>query len=355
MDDARLAEQSLSQMLGGSWVTQAIYVAAELGIADSLSQGPLTAVEIAGRTGAHSGALYRLLRALASVGVFAQDERDRFSLTPLGERLRTDAERSQRAFAVMMGAEFYATWGKLLHSVRTGECGFQAEFGKSFFQYMTEHPDRHAIYDVAMTGVHGAETAPMLDAYDFSTCRTVVDVGGGTGLVLAALLGRYPGVRGILFDLPAVVERAASVVSGAGVSGRCEMVGGDFFSAVPAGADAYLMRHVIHDWQDDEAVAILRNCCEAMDPAGRILVVETVIPPGGAPCFGKWLDLMMLLVGGRERTLEEYRELFSRAGLHLNGVLPTAHEVGIIEGVRARVRAARPVGASVGSTGHSTT
>jgi len=329
-------------MLVGSWLSQGVYVAAELGIADLLAGGPRTARELAAVTGAHADSIYRLLRALASVGVFAQDGRGRFCLTPLAESLRSDVGGSQRAFAIMAGAEFYQTWGTLLHSVRTGEPGFDAAFGMPFFEYMTQRPERHAIYDAAMTGVHGAETEPMVEAYDFSGCRTVVDVGGGNGLMLAAILKRYPEVRGILFDLPAVAERARPILDAQGLDGRCETVGGDFFSTVPAGADAYVMRHVVHDWHDEEAAAILRNCREAMAHDGRILVVETVIPRGDEPCFGKWLDLMMLLVAGRERTEGEFRALFAQAGLRLSRILPTSHEVSIIEGVRAAAPAPTP-------------
>jgi hypothetical protein len=203
-----------------------------------------------------------------------------------------------------------------------------------FFQYMTEHPDRHSIYDAAMTVVHGGETEPMLDAYDFSVFRTVADIGGGNGLTLAAILQRHPGIRGILFDLPAVADRARSTILGSGVSERIRVEGGDFFSSVPPGADAYVLRHIVHDWEDREAIAILRRCREAMRPDGKILVVEMVIPPGNEPSFGKWLDLMMLLVGGRERTKEEYGRLFSAAGLKMNRIIPTASEVSIVEGVR---------------------
>jgi len=334
MNNAQPQRQLLNQIFGGSWITQGIYVAAELGIADFLAEGPRSAEELAEQTNTHSGALYRLLRALAVVGIFAQDSHRRFSLTPLAELLRSDVVDSQRSYAIMMGAEFHETWGMLLHSVRTGEQGFYKRFGMPFFQYMTEHPERHSIYDAAMMGVHGNETEPMLDAYNFSKFRTVVDVGGGNGHVLAAILNRHPAIQGILFDLPAVAERARSIITTSGLSGRCQIVGGDFFFSLPVGADAYLMRHILHDWEDNEAVAILRNCREAMNPEGKVLVVEMVIPPGNEPCFGKWLDLMMLLVGGCERTEEEYSRLFSEAGLKLNRVVSTDSEVSVLEGVR---------------------
>lgn len=333
--DEQAKMQFFQQVYGGSWITQGLAVAAELGLADILASEPRSCEELAQQTRANSDALHRLLRALASVGVFAMDEQGRFSLTPLAEMLRSDVPGSQRAFAIMMGEEFCQAWGKLLHSVQTGEPGFNHRYGMPFFEYMTRYPERHAIYDSAMTAVHGPETEPMLEAYDFSPFRTVVDIGGGNGLTLAAILKRHPSLQGILFDLPAVVERAKTNLAAAGVSDRCRIQGGDFFSAVPPGADAYVLRHIIHDWQDREAIAILRGCREAANPGGKVLVVETVIPPGNEPSFGKWLDLMMLLVDGRERTQEEYRRLFSEAGLSLKRIIPTAAGVSVIEGIRA--------------------
>ncbi|MEW6442590.1 MAG: methyltransferase [bacterium] len=236
--------------------------------------------------------------------------------------------------AIMIGAEFHQAWGELLYSVRTGEPGFEKRFGVPFFQYMTEHPERHRIYDSAMGAFGKAETGPILEAYDFATFRTVVDVGGGSGVLLSAILNRHPAVHGVLFDLPAVADRARSAFSGLGLDGRVRIEGGDFLSSISAGADAYILQHVLHDWQDREAISILRNCGEAMNAHGRVLVVETVIPPANEPCFGKWLDLMMLLVDGRERTQEEYGHLFAAAGLKLDRVIPTAAEVSIIEGTR---------------------
>lgn len=333
MVDTQLAQQLSRQMIGG-WVAQAVYVAAELGIADLLAEGQLTAAELADSTETHPDALYRVLRALASVGIFTEDADGRFSLTPLADCLQSNRPDSLRSFGIMAGAEFYESWGDLLHSVRTGEPGFQKRFGAPFFQYMTEHPERHAVYDNAMM-VHGiVETEPMLDAYDFSTFRTVVDIGGGNGRMLAAILAKHPSVEGILFDLPAVAKRSETILADLSLSERCKIVGGDFFSSVPP-ADAYVLRHIVHDWDDEDAIAILQTCLKTMNPDGRILVVETVIPPMDQPCFGKWLDLMMLIVGGRERTEEQYQRLFSRAGLKLNRIVPTAHEISVIEGIRA--------------------
>ena len=325
----------LNQMIVGSWVTQAIYVAAEIGIADLLAAGPRTAGELAGETRTHGGSLYRLLRALASVHMFREDAEGRFSLTEMGKLLRSDAPGSKRSMAIMAGAEFYRSWGGLLSSVETGGAAFDRVFGEPFFRYMGANPDRWRIFDAAMTGVHDSETVPVLEAYDFRPFHTIVDVGGGSGLALSAILGRHAEARGILFDLPDVAKRAGEVVARAGISDRCRIVGGDFFESVPAEGDAYLLRHVLHDWEDREAVAILRNCREAMRPGGRVLVVESLIPPGNDPCFVKWLDLMMLVVGGRERTEEQYAGIFSAAGLRLTRIVRTAHEVSVIEGERA--------------------
>jgi hypothetical protein len=335
MTDDQSRMEFFKQMFGGSWITQGIWVAAELGIADLLTNGPRTVEELAEKTHTHGNALHRVLRALASVGVFAEDDHGRFSLTPLADLLRTDGSTSQRPFAMMMGAEFHGAWGELLHSVRTGEPGFEKKFGMPFFRYMTEHPHRHSIYDSAMGNFGKAECKSVLDAYDFSAFGAVVDVGGGSGMFLTAMLNQYPALHGVLFDLPAVADRARSNILGSDLSGRCRIEGGDFLTSVPAGADAYVMQHIIHDWQDDVAITILRNCREAMNGAGRILVIEMVIPPANEPFFGKWLDLMMLLIGGCERTQEEYSRLFWEAGLKLNRVIPTASEVSILEGIRA--------------------
>lgn len=334
MENTGKSEQVLNQMIVGSWVTQAIYVSAEIGIADLLAIDPCTVEELAEETRTHPASLYRVLRALASVGIFREDAEGRFSLTEMGNLLRSDAPGSKRSLAIMAGAEFYRSWGGLLSSVETGGAAFDKVFGKQFFRYMSENPDRWRIYDAAMTGVHDSETIPVLDAYDFRQFQTIVDIGGGNGLALAAILRRHTEARGILFDLPDVAKRAREVMARAGVPDRCRIVGGDFFESVPAAGDAYLLRHVIHDWEDREAVAILANCRDAMRPGGKVLVVETVIPNGNEPCFGKWLDLMMLVVGGRERTEDQYRELFSAAGLRLARIVPTTHEVSIIEGMR---------------------
>jgi len=335
MVDGETSLQFFRQMFAGAWITQGLAVAAELGIADLLAERPRTADELAELTGTHAGALYRVLRALASVGVFAEEARHRFALTPPANLLQTDAALSQRAYATMMGAEFQGAWGELLHTARTGEPGFEKRFGKPFFEYMTEHAGRQSVYDTAMTVIHGPETELMLDAYDFAGFRTVADIGGGEGLMLTSLLERHREAQGILFDLPAVAERARAKVSSRGLQNRCRIEAGDFFRAVPAAADAYLLRHIVHDWEDADARRILQNCREAMNEDSKVLVVEMVIPPGNAPAFVKWLDLMMLVVGGKERTQDEYSSLFAAAGLKLNRIISTVSEICILEGIRA--------------------
>jgi hypothetical protein len=332
----RPAALVLSEMLSGYWISMALHVAARLGLADLLKDGPRAPVELAAAAGAHAGSLHRLLRALASVGVFAEDGAGRFGLTPLAERLRGDVPGSQKALALMMGDEHYRAWGELEHCVRTGETGFRKVYGKEIFDYLAEHPAAAKVFDEAMVGVHGGESSPMCDAYDFSGLGTLVDVGGGNGSLLAVVLRRFEHLRGVLYDLPHVVERAGANFQAAGLADRCRVVGGNFFEQVPPGGDAYLLRHIIHDWDDDRSVQILGNVRRAIGPGGKLLVVEGVVPAGNAPSFTKLLDLTMLVIpGGLERTKAEYAALFARAGFRLSRVVPTRSEVSVIEGVPA--------------------
>jgi hypothetical protein len=329
-------QQQMAQMITGYWLSQAVYVAAKLGLADRLRDGPRTAAEVAAETASHPPSLYRLLRALASVGVFAQDSQGRFGLTPLDNCLRSDVPGSQRAMAIMAGEEHYAAYGELLFSVQTGRTGFEKVFGQPVFDFLSQHPEQARLFDQAMVSVHGRETGAMLDAYDFTGVGVLADIGGGNGSVLTAVLARYPAMRGILFDLPGVAERAKTSIVAAGMAGRCEVVGGSFFESVPPGADAYLLRHIIHDWNDEQCGRILRNIHQAMGEGGRLLVVESLIPPGNEPAFGKLLDLTMLVIpGGLERTRAEYEALFGAAELRLTRVVPTRADVSVIEGRKA--------------------
>jgi SAM-dependent methyltransferase len=326
--------RAINQLIRGYWVTQAIYVAAELGIADLLVEGPRDPVDLARATRTDHDRLYRVLRALASVGIFFEETDGRFRLTPLAETLRGD-RGGQRAYARLHGRELYRSWGSLLEAVRSGRPAFVEAFGTPVFDYMYRYPDRGAIFDAAMTGHHGVETDPMLDAYDLSTFQEVVDVGGGNGSVLMAALTRHPGLRGVLFDLPAVAGRAGAAIAGAGLEDRCRVEGGSFLERVPAGADLYLMRHVLHDWCDEDAVRILRHCRAAMRPGGRVIVVEIVVPEGNDPSFAKWMDLMMITYGGKERSEKQYRQLFADAGYDLVRVVPTRAVISVLEGLPA--------------------
>jgi O-methyltransferase domain/Dimerisation domain len=326
----------MNRMLTGYWISQALYVAAKVGIADLLMAGPRSADDLAQVTKTHAPSLFRLLRALASVGVFAEDGQGRFSLTPLADCLRSDVPGSQRALAIMCGEEHYRAWGELLYSVQTGKTAFDKVYGMPVFDFLSKNPEQAKVFDAAMVGVHGRETAAMLDTYDFSGIGTLADIGGGNGSLLTTVLKKHPAMRGILYDLPGVTERARGSLAAAGLADRCTVVGGNFFESVPAGADAYLMRHIIHDWDDEKATKILQNVHRAMGKDGRLLVVEGVIPPGNDPSFGKLLDLTMLVIpGGKERTEEEYRRLFGAGGFHLTRIVPTSAEVSVIEGRRA--------------------
>ncbi|MCC7424626.1 MAG: methyltransferase, partial [Planctomycetaceae bacterium] len=279
--------------------------------------------------------LFRLLRALASVGVFAEGPSRTFSLTPTAQLLRSDVPGSQRSLARMAGGQQFAAWSEILHSLRTGETAYQKLYGRPVFDALADDPANARIFDEAMTGIHGRESDAVLDVYDFSGIGTLVDVGGGNGGNLIATLERHPQMRGILFDLPHVVERARPRVEAAGLSNRCQLVGGSFFESVPPGGDAYLMRHIIHDWYDEQSLTILRNCHKALPAGGRVLVIESVIPPGNDPFPGKFLDLTMLLIpGGKERTAEEYRTLYEQSGFELARIIPTTAEVSVIEGVK---------------------
>ena len=272
------AGQQLDKMITGYWVSQAIYAAAKFGIADHLKDGPRSVDDLAAVTSTNSDALYRLLRALASIGIFAEGEPRQFSLTPLAEPLQSDIPRSKRALALMSGDEQFHAWAEIEFSIQTGSTAFEKVYGKPIFEYLGEHPDKARIFDAAMVGIHGRESDDILDAYDFSSMSVVADLGGGNGSQIINLLKRYPNLKGILFDLPHVIERAKKQIESAGLTDRCELVGGDFFDAVPSGADAYMMRHIIHDWDDDKSLKILRNCHRAMEPHSKLLVVESVIP-----------------------------------------------------------------------------
>jgi hypothetical protein len=324
----------LRRMVLGYRVSRAIHVAAVLGIADLLADGPWGVDDLAAETGTHGPSLYRLLRLLASEGIFTEVAPRRFGLTPLAELLRADVPGSQHALAVWDGtACVWDAWGNVLHALRTGQSAFEHTFGQPHFAYLAEHPDKAAAFDAYMVEQTSRASRAILDAYDFSGLSTIVDVGGGRGALLAAILSAYPAANGILFDQPAVVAEASALLAQAGVADRCQVVGGDFFVAVPDGGDVYLLRLVLHDWDDERCVAILRTCRRAMAPEARLLVVEPLLPPGDEPSYGKYQDIQMLVMlpGGRERTEDEHRALLDAAGFRLTRVVPIASELSVVE------------------------
>ena len=332
----------LLKTLTGSWISRAVYAAAKVQIADHLADGPRTAEELAAEIGVAARPLYRLLRALAGVGVFAWDAGERFRLNPTAELLREDAPDSLWAMAVMLGEEQDRCWADLIETLRTGERAFDRLYGRPVFDYLREHPEQARIFDAAMSGWSGRETRAMLEAYDLSGVETLADIGGGVGSKIAAVLGRYPAMRGLLFDVPQAVEKARPLLEAAGVSDRCVVVGGDFFRGVPGGADAYLLSHVLHDWDDAKAGLILDNLRRGTPKGARLLVLEYVVPDvvsahdGDGVSFGKLLDLHMMLVpGGLERTKAEYERLLADHGFRVTRVVPSPGDVSVIEGVPA--------------------
>ncbi|MGI8915131.1 MAG: methyltransferase [Chloroflexota bacterium] len=330
------APVTLLQMMTGYWVSQSVYVAAKLGIADLVADGAKTSEELAQSTGAHAPSLYRLLRGLAGVGVFTDIGDGRFALTPLATLLRIDLPGSMRALAITYCEEQYRAWGDLLHSVQTGETAFNHAFGTGFFEYVAQHPRSSAVFNDAMTSWSTQVAAAVVAASDFSGISRIVDVGGGHGTIIAAILQAQPAMRGVLFDLPHVVGGAKERLEAAGIADRCETVGGDFFEAVPSGGDAYVLAQILHDWDDARCMAILKQCHRAMTEQAKLLVVELVLPPGNDQFFGKLLDLhMLVMAGGRERTADEYRLLFASAGFRLTSAVPTQAGASVIGGVRA--------------------
>ena len=325
----------LIQMATAYWVSRLLYATAKYGLADRLADGPKTASELAGETGTHAPSLHRLMRALASLGVLSEDARHRFALAPLGEALRSDAPGAARATILALAGDWWwRGWEHVLYCLETGKTGMQKTTGMTVFGYLAQHPQEAAYFNDAMVGFHGDEPRAVADACDFSHGETVVDVGGGTGNLLAAILERHPSTHGILADVPHVIDEARTRMASLGVLERCDLQAIDFFESVPAGGDVYLLSHVIHDWTEEECLAILRNCRRAMKPGSRLQIVEMVLPAGDTPHPGKLLDLAMLVMpGGKERTAEEYRLLLNAAGLRMTRVILTASAVSVVEAV----------------------
>ena len=328
------AETVLTQIMLGRVASQALYVAAKLGIADLLAAGPKRVDELATSAGADAPSLYRVLRALASIGVFKEEDNQVFALTPSAEALRSDVPNSMRDVAIFWGEDWnWKVWGNILYSVRTGKSAWAQIHGEEVFDFFARNQEAARIFDRAMTSFSSVATKAVLEAYDFSDINTLVDIAGGQGRLLNGVLESYPTMRGVLFDLPHVIESARQTTT---VGDRCEYATGDFFVSVPTGGDAYMMKHIIHDWDDERAITILKNIKDAMNPGGRVLVVESVIADGNGQDFGKLLDIEMLVSpGGKERTAAEYEDLFRRAGLRLTRIVPTKSPYSVIEAVAA--------------------
>jgi predicted O-methyltransferase YrrM len=329
----------LSQLLRGSLVTQLIHVAATLGVADFLRGGPKSSHELAASLRVDPEAMYRVLRALASLGIFEETDSRQFALTALAQPLRSDVPGSLRGSAMLYGERWWwQACGELLHSVRTGQPAFDHVHGRTLFAYLDHAADAAATFNDHQTNMTQQDAAAVVSAYDFRECARVVDVGGGHGALTAAILKACPGTTAVLFDQPAVIEGAKQRLHAEGVADRCTCIAGDFFESVPGGGDAYVLKDIVHDWDDDRAIAILRNCRRVMahtpGVTTRVLVVEKIIPPGNVPFPGKLTDITMLLVTrGRERTAKEYEALLTGAGLALTRMVPTSSPASVIEAI----------------------
>jgi SAM-dependent methyltransferase len=323
----------LSQMINGYWVTGAIHAAARLRLAEIIGGAPRPLAELAAACDANPAALYRLLRALAALGIFAEREGRAFAHTPLSEALRPGVPGSMHGLALMTGLMHMHAWPEITSSVRTGEPAFNKVFGKGVFEHVTGDREAGAAFDDAMAGYTAATAAAVVRGYDLSDASTIVDVGGGNGALLAAILERHPAARGVNFDLPPAAERARALLERRGLAGRCEVVAGDFFRAVPEGGDAYALKMIVHDWNDDDSIAILRNVRKAIKPDGRLLLMEAVIDPAnGAGAPGKLMDInMLVMTGGRERTADEFAALCRAGGFRLDRIVPVHPTLAVIE------------------------
>ena len=314
--------------------SRALYAAAALDVAGALAGGAKNIDELARTTGAHAPSLYRVLRVLASSGIFAEGDDGRIANTPLSELLRNDVPGSLRDLVLLFGDETsWRSWEGILHAVRTGEAPFEHVYGEKFFDYLQGHPDTAAMFDRAMASASSSTNTAVVEAYDFSGLGTLVDVAGGVGSALCSILKATPGLRGIVFDLPHVGERAQAFIGAQGLTDRCEFVGGSFFDSVPSDAGAYFMKHILHDWGDGECAKILGACRKAMGANARLLICERIVPPGNEPSSAKLIDLHMMMTnhGGRERTEKGYRTLLATADFRVERVVPTSTPWSLIE------------------------
>jgi SAM-dependent methyltransferase len=335
--EERAAASTLLQMIWGLHISRAVCLAAELGLADLLAGGPRPAAALAEATATDESALYRVLRLLAALGVLTEPEPRSFGLTVLGERLRSDVPASMRNWAMLADTVGFRAHEPILEAVRTGRTGAEIAYGGATFERLRGDPPRAARFDAAMSERTAAYAPSVAASYDFAGMNVIADIGGGQGTLLTAILRRHQHLRGVLFETPDVAGRAAGVLREAAVADRCQIVAGDFFAGVPAGADGYILANVLHDWDDGQATRILGACRRAMGPGGRVLIVERLIPDdprGAVPVLLSDLN-MLLISGGMERTNAEYRDLLASAGLRPGRILPVATPYGVIEGFAA--------------------
>jgi hypothetical protein len=331
--------EQLFQLCFGFMPAICLNTVAQLSVSEQLAQGPRHVNDIASACHANADALYRVMRAVATVGIFSEIEPGKFAQTPMSDLLRQDHPQSLRPFTLFFPDPLhFRCYSNLMHSVKTGETTAKPTVGVELFDFLKDHPKESAIFNAAMVNLTQIFIPAVLEAYDFGSTKTLVDVGGGHGSVVAAILQKYPSMKGILFDLDHVVQGASTHLAAMGVSNRCEIEAGDFFKNVPAGGDTYIMKNIIHDWDDQRSIAILKNIAARLKgiPGGKLILLEFALPEGNDPHLGKWADIEMLaLPGGRERTEEEYRDLFARAGLRLTRVVPTKAPQSVIEAVLA--------------------
>lgn len=323
------------QIISGFWVARCVYITAKLGLADLLKDGSKTAAELAAATSAHAPSLFRVLRALVPFGILTFED-GRFGATPLLETLRSDVRGSLRAFAMTeLGEEHYPAWGELLFSVKTGGIAFDHAFGEPCWEFFRKHPENAQIFNDAMSGMTAQANEALHAVYDFAGIRKIVDVGGGHGGLITGILQRNPTMGGVLFDAPQVIEGAKAKVASSDIADRCELVGGDFFKSVPPGGDAIILKWIIHDWSDEQSVAILQNCHRALPENGKLILVEAVVPETNEFHFSKFIDLnMLVMTGGRERTEAEFRDLYEKSGFRVTRIVPTESPFSVIEGVK---------------------
>jgi hypothetical protein len=328
--------QVMMQMIAGFWVSRTVYTAATLGLADLVKEGPKSADELASVTGTDGRSMYRLLRALASVGVFAERADKEFESTPLSETLRSDAPDCLRYTAMSeLGVSHFGPWGEFMHSLKTGRPSFDHVFGMPVFEWFGKNPDRAKIFNGSMTELTNLVEPAVLEAYDFSDCGTIVDVGGGHGGLIASILKKHANLKGVVYDSPQVVAGAPALFEERGVAERATAVGGDFFKSVPAAGDTYVMKHIIHDWYDDKCTTLLKHCHGVMKPGGKVLIVDQVLPEGNAPSIGKFTDLLMMVMpGGMERSEAEFKALLTGAGFKFSRVVPTKSTVSVVEAIK---------------------